>query len=194
MLLKVLGLLALLYAGGCQSDPWGPYSDRVPEARNPELARELHAQATRIKEKDLDQAELLLREALNADLYHGPAHNNLGVIYLSRGQLYDAASEFEWARKLMPGHPEPRVNLALALERAGQTDEAISAYRSALAVWDNHLPAQLGLARLQVSSGNADEETFELLDTIAMRGDPQWREWAKLWKIKLEQSPASSVD
>jgi Flp pilus assembly protein TadD len=49
-----------------------------------------------------EKAERLLREALTADLWHGPAHNDLGVIHLRRNELYEAASEFEWARKLMP--------------------------------------------------------------------------------------------
>ena len=33
-------------------------------------------------------------------------HGNLGVLYLNRGELYEAASEFEWARRLLPGHPD----------------------------------------------------------------------------------------
>lgn len=52
-------------------------------------------------------------------MFNGPAHNNLGVLFLERGQLCKAANEFEWTRKLLPGHPDPRVNLALTLERAG---------------------------------------------------------------------------
>jgi hypothetical protein len=50
-------------------------------------------------------------EALSADLFFGLAHNNLGVLYLKEDKLYEAANEFEWARKLMPGHPDPRMNL-----------------------------------------------------------------------------------
>ena len=41
--------------------------------------------------------------------------------------LYDAAAEFEWARKLMPGHPDPRLNLAITLERAGREEGATAA-------------------------------------------------------------------
>jgi len=79
-----------------------------------------------------DRAEDLLRQALVADLVYGPAHNNLGVVYLERGDLYAAANEFEWARKLMPGHPDPRTNLALTLERAGQEYRALARYDPAL--------------------------------------------------------------
>lgn len=61
--------------------------------------------------RDIAKAERLFRSALAADPYCGPAHNDLGVVYLKGGQLYEAAAEFDWARKLMPGHPDPRLNL-----------------------------------------------------------------------------------
>lgn len=73
--------------------------------------------------------------ARSQDLYHGPAHNNLGVIYLKKGLLFEAAGEFQWARQLLPGHPDPRLNLALTLETAGKTDDAIATYKTALEVF-----------------------------------------------------------
>src|SRR5690606_33130686 len=117
------------------------------------------------------KAEALLREALAADLYHGPAHNNLGVLYLQRGELYEAASEFEWARKLLPGHPDPRVNLALTLERAGRGEKAREAFEAALEVAPEYTPALQGLAKLRVRSGLRDERTRELLQEVALRGE-----------------------
>lgn len=54
--------------------------------------------------------------ALTADLNHSPAHNNLGVVDLGQQKLYKAASEAEWAKKLIPGHPDLRVNLGLLME------------------------------------------------------------------------------
>lgn len=129
-------------------------------------------------DSDHARAEELLRQALAADLFFGPAHNNLGVLYLSRGQLYEAASEFEWACKLMPGQPDPRVNLALVLESAGRTDGALDAYATALEVSPGYLPAIQGLASLQLRTRNADHRTPGLLDEIAMRGDPTWKQWA----------------
>ncbi|MEM1166487.1 MAG: tetratricopeptide repeat protein [Planctomycetota bacterium] len=140
----------------------------------------LHRRATTVLDENPELAERLLREALAADIYHGPSHNNLGILLLARDELYAAANEFQWARKLMPGHPDPRVNLALTLERAGQTNEAIAAYDSALAVWDKYLPALQGKTRLQVSTGELDNTTHEALQAIAFRGDDAWRAWANL--------------
>lgn len=87
----------------------------------------------------------------------------------------------------MPGHPDPRVNLALTLERAGRVDEAISAYSTALEVYPDYLPGMQGLSRLQMASGRSDPKTVHMLNEIAMRGETEeWREWAKMQKVKLE--------
>jgi tetratricopeptide (TPR) repeat protein len=193
MLLLALGL------GGCHPGGNGPYSPQSEGVRNPIEAQQLTLEAAtildRARAKDaaqaasgkpdpsgdlLDRAEKLLRQALTADLYHGPAHNDLGVIYLKQGMLYDAAGEFEWARKLMPGHPDPRMNLALTLERAGRTDEALKTYASALEVYPGHIPTLQALTRLQLRHARADDQTAAHLRTIALEGDsPRWRQWAQ---------------
>ena len=109
-----------------------PYATPREVNRNSLRAQELTREAAELLDRNPQKAERLLREALTADLYYGPGHNNLGVMYLKQGQLYEAANEFEWARKLMPGHPDPRMNLALTLERAGRIDEALATYETAL--------------------------------------------------------------
>jgi type IV pilus assembly protein PilF len=129
--------------------------------------------------KDPTKAERILCEALAADLYHGPAHNNLGVLMLKTGRLFEAANEFEWARKLLPGHPDPRMNLALTFERAGRGEEALAAYRSALEVYPGHISSLQAMTRLEMRQGVLGEETDEHLREIALRGDSeQWRRWA----------------
>lgn len=179
-------LTAAASLSGCASTAHtGPYQPLDPRARDPELARELNRQAAELLAADPTKAEALLRRALEADLYNGPAHNNLGVSYLSRGMLYEAAGEFEWARRLMPGHPDPRVNLGLALERGGKIDEAIDAYLAATEVMPGHLPAMQALARAQIRHGYADDQTAELLAEIGFRGDNRWRRWARLERAKL---------
>jgi Flp pilus assembly protein TadD len=150
-------------------------------------AQRLTQEAAAIIDKNPAKAEKLLREALTADLYHGPAHNNLGVIYLKQGNLFSAAAEFEWARKLLPGLPDPRMNLALTLEKAGRTDEALATYASALEVYPHHLPTLQALARLQMRSGRTDARTRHALEEIALRGDERWRDWARLQLAKAEK-------
>ncbi len=183
--LYAIALLSLVL-GGCALRSSGPYATPRESNRNPLKAQELTHQAAELVESDPHKAQRLLQEALAADLYHGPAHNNLGVIYLKQGQLYEAANEFEWARKLMPGHPDPRMNLALTLERAGRIDEAMDTYATALEVYANHLPTIQALARLQLRHGRTDDRTKAFLEEIALRGEtPHWRDWAHYQLVRL---------
>jgi Flp pilus assembly protein TadD len=136
--------------------------------------------------EDAARAESLLIEALEADLFNGNAHNNLGVLHLERGELYEAATRFEMARKLMPDHPDPRLNLAITYERAGRIEEAMRSYEGALACAPGHLPTLKARARCQVRHGRVDETTAGSLREIALRGDATWRAWAQAWLLKIE--------
>lgn len=174
------GILAALLTGCASTRTTSPYSGQSAEARDSTRAEALNQEAAGIIERDPARAESLLREALAADLYHGAAHNNLGTLLLRQGKLYDAAAEFEWARKLLPGHPDPRHNLALTFELAGRYDDALATYAAALDVYPEHLPTIQAMVRLQVRAGKTNERTAALLDTVAMRGETKdWREWAR---------------
>lgn len=177
----------LLAASGCESlakkkAANSPYATPAESARDPHKAQELTQQAiAALDEAKVDEAEQLLREALSADLYHGPAHNNLGVVYLKSNRFYEAANEFEWARKLMPGHPDPRMNLALTLEHVGRIEEALATYETALEVYPNHIGTLQALCRCQLRLGQRDGHTQERLREIALRGESDaWRNWAQM--------------
>lgn len=175
--------LCLGVASGCATNT-GPYAPQTESMRDSLKAQELTQKAAALVEKDAAKAESLLRDALTADLYHGPAHNNLGVLFLKRGDLYSAASEFEWAKKLMPGHPDPRLNLALTLEKAGRVDEALTTYASSLEVYEDHMPTIQAMTRLQIKTGKTTDRTKFQLDEIALKGESQrWREWAHAQRI-----------
>lgn len=172
--------LALALAAACRSAGSGPYERPGQSERNTFRAQELNARAADLIASEPERAEELLGAALTADIFFGPAHNNLGVLHLNAGRLYEAAEEFEWARKLMPGHPDPRMNLALTLEQAGKTDEAIRTYRTALEVWPGHIFTMQALARLEVTTTRRSAELDGWLDMISIRGEtPQWRSWAQ---------------
>ncbi len=167
--------------GGCATTRATPA--RVQERRSAEAERLTHA-ASRIMATDPERAEGMLREALAADAFHGPAHNNLGVLLLERGRLAEAAQSLERARQLTPQHPDPRVNLGIALERAGRVDAAIEAYEAALEVHPDFLPAKQALARCQLRYGRADDRTRGLLEAIALSGEEEWRAWARMQLAK----------
>jgi Flp pilus assembly protein TadD len=184
---RALSMAVALALVACRSAGEGPYSPTEAAARDTVRAQELNARAAEVISSDPEAAEELLREALAADLFFGPAHNNLGVLYLKAGKLYEAAGEFEWARKLMPGHPDPRMNLALTLEEAGKTDEAIQTYKTALEVWPGHIGTVQALAWLEVTSGHKSPELPGWLEEVALRGETErWREWAARVRSKVE--------
>ncbi len=184
MRLLTISVLAITLAA-CSSTPRGPYEPQADIQRDTARAQELTQRAVDLMLSDPEKAESLLRDALTADLYHGPAHNNLGVLLLERDDLYGAASEFQWARTLLPGLPDPRLNLGLVLEQAGRIDEAIDMYATALEVYPNHLPSTQALARAQLRYNRADATTRDHLDEIALRGDDRWRNWARLQLARL---------
>jgi len=172
---------------GCAATPASPYLAGSERARNPGLAERLNQEAAGIIDAEPARAEPLLREALAADLFHGPAHNNLGTLLLRKGDLYGASEEFQWAAKLLPGHPDPRMNLALTLEIAGRTDEALTTYRTAMEVYPEHLATIQAMTRLQIRSGRPDDGTPTHLATIALRGETdEWRSWARLEMAKRQ--------
>jgi hypothetical protein len=72
------------------------------------------------------------------------------------------------------------MNLALTLEQAGKTDEAIATDRTALEVWPGHIQTMQAVARLEVLSGRTSSDLDGWLAEIAMRGETEpWREWAR---------------
>ena len=71
------------------------------------------------------------------------------------------------------------MNLALTLERAGRTDEAIRTYETALEVWPGHLASVQALARLCVVERREEPRLAEWLAQIALQGETErWRDWA----------------
>lgn len=174
-------VLVLVLAAGCRTAASvSPYAPQRETERETTRAEKLSREAADLVDSAPAKAESLLREALSLDLYFGPAHNNLGVVFLKAGKLYEAAHEFEWARKLLPGNPDPRVNLAITLEKAGRIGDAIDAYRAALEVAPEHIGAIEGIACATVRANRSDDSLTHWLETIALQGeDGRWREWAR---------------
>lgn len=80
------------------------------------------------------------------------------------------------------------MNLALTLEQAGKTDQAIQTHKTALEVWPGHIGAVQALARLEVTRGKRSEEFAGWLDEVALRGETEaWREWARRTRSRASQ-------
>lgn len=191
-------IFAVVSCAGCGDSGRGPYVASAEEQRDPVKAEECYREALADLQAHPDatqRGEKLLREALGYDLYHGAAHNNLGVILLQQDKLYDAAEEFEWARKLLPGHPEPRANLAIVLERGGKHSDALEAAKSALETAPGNLNAMQAIAYIQCRNGLTDGQTIGYLNDIVMRSnEKEWVDWAQRKRLSLEQPTSASRD
>lgn len=186
----VVGIVVCLVLTSCAGRRASADAQNAP-MRDTARAKRLTLRAAEVFEEHperLTSAEEIARAAVNADQFYGPAHNNLGVIYFKQLKLYEAASAFESARKLMPNNPDPRVNLGLVLERAGRLDEAMVEYAAALEVAPDHLEATQVLVRLQIRTGKTDARTRSRLEAVALQGDAAWREWAILHLKLLPES------
>ena len=60
---------------------------------------------------------------------HPEANNSLANVALMQGNYPEAVRRYKIAIQGRPENPESHYNIALALERLGDTDEAISHYR-----------------------------------------------------------------
>ncbi|HZW11061.1 MAG TPA: tetratricopeptide repeat protein [Phycisphaerales bacterium] len=91
----------------------------------------------------------------------------------------------------MPGHPDPRLNLALALEQAGRIDDALEEYRAALEVYPEHIQSVQAITRCRIryrpDELAGDPLLGDHLRLIAHRGEtPEWREWARRQLVLVE--------
>ena len=174
---------------GCSSSP-SSRTHRVLQTvpiADTEAAQDRNRSAIKaMRRGDAEAAEELLLEALGADRDYGPAHNNLGTLYLEQGQLYLAAKSFERAAQLMPHHPEPRNNLGLVMEHARRFDESIEHYQTALQMHAENYEVLGNLVRARLHRGDPLAEVRPLLrELVLIERRPEWRRWAE---AKLAES------
>jgi tetratricopeptide (TPR) repeat protein len=153
---------------------------RVDASRNPtEAARLTLVGVKALEHGEIDRATNRFLDSIAADDTYGPAHNNLGLLHYEQGNLYQAAMAFEKAMDLMPQDATVYYNLALTLESAGRTFEAMDLYHQAVEM-DPVNPYYLGnLVRLRLRLGEDDPTLVQQLqDLILIETRPSWRRWA----------------
>jgi Tfp pilus assembly protein PilF len=163
--------------------------------RDTAAARRHTGIATKLMEDGkLDDARKELKAALAADLFFGPAHNNLGSLYLKQKSYYLAAWEFQYAAKLMPHQAQPRNNLGMVFETVGRLDEAQQWYDKALALSPEAVEIAANLARIHTRKNINNERTRELLAMVVMKDKrSQWVKWARQRLALIGQPKASPL-
>ncbi|MBX9926416.1 MAG: tetratricopeptide repeat protein [Hyphomicrobiaceae bacterium] len=191
-----IALLTLLLLSACASQRPGLASGEsaIPD---PAAAEQLAVHAGRLLESDPIKAEEMLQDAVRLDPACGVAYNNLGVIAMKGPSnsaipdLFAAAEYFQAAARLMPGRPDPRMNLGLVMERAGRLDDALAAYASAVDASPNHFPSLQALTSLEFRLDRTTTRTIDRLKAISLQSpDSAWRVWAKDKLLRHVGSPA----
>jgi protein O-mannosyl-transferase len=100
--------------------------------------------------------DALWEHALACTSRNNFAHNNLGNVLLSRGQVRDALDHFQAAMAISPGSAEVHNNLANALLRDGQRQEAIEHYREASKIDPQSANIQYNLGVALIAGGRLD--------------------------------------
>lgn len=181
-LLLMLTCLGAFLAVGCDANSGESRIRSAPDPRrDTDLARHLTAQGAKLlADGKYEEAEAKLKAAVEADLFYGPAHNNLGLAHFHQQEFYDAAWQLQQASDLMPTQAEPRNNLGLVFEAVGKLRQAAEAYQKALALEPEAIEPLRHLARTRIRQDRYDPEIRELLEKLVMKEtDPAWRTWAQ---------------
>jgi len=164
--------------------------------RRPALVRPLFAGAlvaigalAAVTVRDLPfyrNSRVLFERALAVTSHNWLAHNNLGIVYLERREMTDAAAHFREAVRLRPAMVEARYNLGLSLEGQSAFDEAIEVYRSLLRDHPGHPPSLLRLSLLARATGDA-AEARSLLEQVVESEPRNAPAWLALARMLLEE-------
>lgn len=112
---RLLVAVAIFIGTGCASTATTTTCSTVlPAALTAsERARAFNGRGLALVEAgDFDGAEEAFRSAVAAEMGYAAAHNNLGLVLLEHGKLYEAALEFKYANRIDPSAVEPVTNLA----------------------------------------------------------------------------------
>ena len=107
-----------------------------------------------------DDAEAEYRSAIELDPKMGPAYLNLGLTLLD-SDPEEAVSSLKQASELMPGQPQPKYALGMALAHAGKDDAAIEQFHDALKLDERNFSAQFELARTLLHARRFSEAELE---------------------------------
>ena len=83
-------------------------------------------------EREIDEAIVQFRRALEIKPDQPAVHYNLGSVLADHGEVDEAMVHFQRALEIQPDYAEAHYRLGLALARRGRLDEALAHYQKAL--------------------------------------------------------------
>lgn len=112
-------------------------------------------------------SETLFTHALAVTSNNDVALNNLGIIFLDRGQLDEAISKLQAAVDLRPENAPAHDNLAKALLKKGQVTEAMVQYRKFLELEPANVEARNTLGTALIQQGHIREAVDQWQEALA---------------------------
>jgi tetratricopeptide (TPR) repeat protein len=114
-------------------------------------------------------SETLFTHALAVTSNNDVALNNLGIIFLDKGQLDDAISKLQAAIDLRPENAPAHDNLAKALLKKGQVAEAMVHYRKFLELEPTNVEARNTLGTALIQQGHVREALDQWQEALALQ-------------------------
>ena len=113
-------------------------------------------------------SETLFTHALAVTRNNDVAENNLGIIFLQKGQLDEAISRLQAAIDLRPENGPAHDNLAKALLQKGRLAEAMVHYRKFLEIEPHNVEAHNILGTALIQQGDVKEAIQQWQEALAM--------------------------
>ncbi len=116
-------------------------------------------------------SETLFTHALDVTSNNDVALNNLGAIFLEKGQLDDAISKLQAAIDLRPENGPAHDNLAKALLKKGQVAEAMVHYRKLVEIDPENVETRNTLGTALIQHGYVKEAIDQWQDVLTIQPD-----------------------
>jgi protein O-mannosyl-transferase len=114
-------------------------------------------------------SETLWTHTLAVTADNDVADNNLGIIFLGRGQVDEAISRFQAAVDLRPENAPAHDNLAKAFLQKGQVADALLHYRKLLEIQPDNAEAHNILGTVLIQQGRVREAIEQWQETLVMQ-------------------------
>jgi tetratricopeptide (TPR) repeat protein len=114
-------------------------------------------------------SETLFTHALAVTSNNDVALNNLGILFLDKGQLDDAISKLQAAIDLRPENAPAHDNLAKALLKKGQVSEAMVHYRKFLELEPANVEARNTLGTALIQQGQIREAIDQWREALSIQ-------------------------
>jgi protein O-mannosyl-transferase len=116
-----------------------------------------------------ESEETLWTDALAKNPNCWIGYNNLGLVFLQKGQIDEAIEEFPKALEINPNYGEAHSNLGLAFFQKGRLDEAITNYQKALEMNPKSFVTQCDLGNAFLQKGQLKEAILHYEKALEMK-------------------------